>query len=338
MSSEWQAIPRRNSDLMADENNNYDVAMQGEDDDAFVDSVQHQQADEPMLDGYEVKSIFQENACNITGQRDRGDINMSESVNEQVQPDFIAIQHRVRAAYNPDDEPEETISINETTIGGRERAAYLAAIGKAPTPSELVAQAAHGLHLNDCSDTRGATTPPAFPLTASPTPGPAQTSTFGITQKPWEGPDPAKDIPSQVVRHKEFHDRVREYKPKLKLISRRYWIGVLNEKTKPQNAKQESDFTWMKGNRFTTVETVWQIYSSLMQETEFVLMLAGERFEGKAKVKGELAKQVKTEELDYFNDKMVIFRIVQEHAPEARGRGISEGLVTRERVFVDLTD
>ena len=44
------------------------------------------------------------------------------------------------------------------------------------------------------------------------------------------------------------------------------------------------------------------------------------------------------EELDLFNDKVVLFQVVEEGTPAAVGRLLTEGLVTKEIEVVELDD
>ena len=81
----------------------------------------------------------------------------------------------------------------------------------------------------------------------------------------------------------------------------------------------------MKGSRFTTIETVWHTYETTTAMTGFVLMLGQQRMEFKDQA----------QELDLFNDKIIVLRAVMEGTPESNGREISEGIVPPEIVEID---
>ena len=78
----------------------------------------------------------------------------------------------------------------------------------------------------------------------------------------------------------------------------------------------------MKGNRVTTVETVWNTYYQTTAIDNFVLLLGYEKVDFKDRM----------EELDYFNCKKIIFRAVDEKHQDAKGREICEGVIPREKV------
>ena len=165
-------------------------------------------------------------------------------------------------------------------------------------------------HTKGCTNIRRLSTPPDTTNGASPHPsGPS-------------GPDPAKDIASDLLRFKRFHDRAVELIPRLPLAEHRYWIGVLNVGVKANNLKQEKDFTWMKGNRLTTVETVWYMYQQTTAIDNFVLLFGYEKVDFKDRV----------EELDYFNNKKIIFRAVEEDHADAKGRELCSAVIPKEVV------
>ena len=76
----------------------------------------------------------------------------------------------------------------------------------------------------------------------------------------------------------------------------------------------------MKGNRLTTVETVWHMYQQTTATEQFTLLLGHEKLELEDKV----------EELDYFNDKKIMFRAVGQNDPDAKGRKLCEFVVPKE--------
>ncbi|KAK5124456.1 hypothetical protein LTR85_001673 [Meristemomyces frigidus] len=130
--------------------------------------------------------------------------------------------------------------------------------------------------------------------------------------------NPDKDMSWPLRTHKRFHDKAVQLIPRLELAAHRYWIGVLHVDRKPQNAREEKHFTWMKGNCLITVETIWHECRAKMMDDEFVLLLGGvERVD----------LTDRCEELDYFNDKKIIFQAVKETDPAAKGREISEGII-----------
>ncbi|KAK3051440.1 hypothetical protein LTR09_007463 [Extremus antarcticus] len=130
-------------------------------------------------------------------------------------------------------------------------------------------------------------------------------------------PDHTKDLSRNAQHVHKFHLRSLNCIPRLPLAAHRYWIGVLNVGESGAKLNNEKQFTWMRGNRLTTVETVWHIYAQTTVTEEFALLVAGgvERPEMGCRM----------EELDYEDDKRVIFRAVMER--ELRGE------VNGQRVF-----
>jgi hypothetical protein len=61
---------------------------------------------------------------------------------------------------------------------------------------------------------------------------------------------------------------------------------------------------------------------------DVVFMMGGERPE----------IQDRMEELDLFNDKVVMFQVAKEGTPASVGRLITEGLVTKEIEVIELED
>ena len=191
-------------------------------------------------------------------------------------------------------------------------------------------------HTSGCDGTRGASTPPA-------TPPPEATQSSEIEAKSedksepksepksggkvWLGPDDLRDVAKAVSREQRWHDKIKLLRPRVHLASHRYWIGVLNPGHNPRNACKEEHFTWMKGNRLTTVETVSKVYAATTM-LEGMFMMGGERPE----------IQDRMEELDLFNDKVVLFKVADEGTPASVGRLITEGLVTKEVEVIELDD
>jgi hypothetical protein len=220
--------------------------------------------------------------------------------------------------YNTAAEPAETINVSKQSASEKHTAAYLSIFKKTSTSSQ-------GEHSSGCSNTRGASTPPATPP-HQPTPGPK--TDLSIDPKHnlqhYTGPDDLRDVPRPFTRERRWHEKVAHLHPTYALPPHRYWIGVLNPGRQLSTACKEHHFTWMKGNKYTTVETVRRVYATTTMK-EGVLIMAGERPKDEDRV----------DSLDYFNDKIVLFSIVDEGSPESVGRKITEGLVTREPVELD---
>lgn len=236
--------------------------------------------------------------------------------------------------YNPFTEPEEKIKVNKSSASEKHTAAYHNIFKKSSDTSQV----SQSQHTSGCSGSRGASTPPATP----PPPQqqqqqPAPTSSaetnsetkpeLQLSSRPWNGPDDLRDVAKPFLREKRWHDKVAHLHPSIPLASHRYWIGVLNLGQDPRSASKETHFTWMKGNRLTTVETVRNVYAATTM-MEGVFMMGGERPEDETRM----------EELDLFNDKVVLFKIAEEGTPASVGRLITEGLVTKETVVVELND
>jgi hypothetical protein len=231
--------------------------------------------------------------------------------------------------YNPLAEPEETIRVNKYSASDKHTAAYHSIFKTSPNSFQDQSQSQHN---SGCSGSRGASTPPATPRPrdiSATDPEPE----LGFEPKPegtarvWLGPDDLRDVAKPFLREKRWHEKVAHLHPSIPLASHRYWIGVLNPDQKPKYASKETHFTWMKGNRLTTVETVRKIYAATTMH-EGVFIMGGERPEDGDRM----------EELDLFNDKVVLFKIVEEGTPEAKGRLITEGLVAKEMEVIELDD
>lgn len=242
--------------------------------------------------------------------------------------------------YNPADEPEETFRVTKAGASEKHTAAYHDAIKNVPG-------ALQGQHIPGCSGSRGASTPPATP------PPPTQSSEAEVKSevkseikseiksevksevkseprfgsRVWLGPDDLRDVAKPVLREQRWHNKVANLHPNVALAPHRYWVGVLNPTQNPRTASKEEHFTWMKGNRLTTVETVSRVYAATTM-CEGVFMMGGERPEN----------EVRMEELDLFNDKVVLFKVAEEGTPASVGRLITEGLVTKETELIELDD
>lgn len=229
--------------------------------------------------------------------------------------------------FDPSTDLGESVNVNKTGASEKHAAAYRD-VFKQPTQFPQVQ------HTLGCSGSRGASTPPATPP-ATPTP-PSQSTpahesdaktTPTLQQRVWLGPDDLRDVAKPFLREKRWHERVVQYRPNAPLAPHRYWIGVLEPGRKPSNASKEEHFTWMKGNRLTTVETVRKVYEGTTM-IEGVFMMGGERPKD----------QDRMEQLDLFNDKIVLFKVAVEGTPASVGRLITEGLVTKEAEVIELDD
>jgi hypothetical protein len=194
-------------------------------------------------------------------------------------------------------------------------------------------------HCETCNRTGGVTTPPP-PLTSpdqdqnikterSPTyslkpvappagkSAPEKAKAKETRYREPEEADLLKNHSALLITHEKWHTKAKHFIPRLDLAPHRYWIGVLNQDKKPKNASSEKHFTWMKGNRVTTIATIWHKFQELTMTEDFVLLLGEERTE----------MRDKCEELDYFDDKVIILRPVAKGLPQAKGRKVSEGVV-----------
>ncbi|KAH9825458.1 hypothetical protein Tdes44962_MAKER04159 [Teratosphaeria destructans] len=202
------------------------------------------------------------------------------------------------------------------------------------TPRIVECDCAGGKHNKSCHATRSVSTPAgsqsqtikkeqspssdAVQITGSKVKTPAR-------PKLPEESDLEKDYSKDLARFRKWHERMKLLIPRLHLPEHRYWIGVLPVGRKPRNATTEKHMTWMKGNRMTTISTVWHKIAELHMIEDFVLLLGNEK----------LKLTDRAEELNYFNDKFVCLRAVDKNDPQAKGKPTSEGLVPQ---VVDLID
>jgi hypothetical protein len=115
--------------------------------------------------------------------------------------------------------------------------------------------------------------------------------------------DVEKDLSRNQRNLRKFHARAVQVVPRIHLPAHRYWVGVYNVNEKPHTTLKETSFTWMRGNRLTTVETVWHVYAQTCVEDGFTLVVAG---------CVEIPDMdVRMEEIDYLNDKKVFFRAIK---------------------------
>ncbi|KAK3614010.1 hypothetical protein LTR56_027535 [Elasticomyces elasticus] len=82
-----------------------------------------------------------------------------------------------------------------------------------------------------------------------------------------------------------------------------------------QDLHQQQDAGGMKGNRLTTIATIWHTHATATLSNNFVLLLGHELVKFKDVC----------EELDYFNDKFVCLRAVGKDLKQAKGKELGEG-------------
>ena len=130
-------------------------------------------------------------------------------------------------------------------------------------------------HEDGCNHNRGVSTPPESPATKgkSSLDSPSNASK-GAKNKPSQlavktlpsppiiekEPRPDKDEWRPRKLHRKLHERAKACKPQLKLAEHRYLIAVASPERDAAKCKDEKHFVWMKGNRMTTVGTVWHEY------------------------------------------------------------------------------
>ncbi|KXT18407.1 hypothetical protein AC579_8141 [Pseudocercospora musae] len=123
-----------------------------------------------------------------------------------------------------------------------------------------------------------------------------------------DAPTLPRDLSKSLRAFHKFHTRVLHLIPRLpnwsSFPSRRYWIAVLHLEKKPNSSSlSEKDFLWMKGNRFSTISTIWHSYQtrSMCDPEDFVLVARGEVME----------MGTKAEEMDGFGEKLVVLRAMR---------------------------
>lgn len=163
--------------------------------------------------------------------------------------------------------------------------------------------------------------------------------------------DPVKHTSPFIHSLTKFHHRALHFLPRLPLAPHRYWIGVLNHNETGRNLNSEKQFTWMRGNRLTTVRTVWRKYAEVNVVEGFALYIGGSL---PVRAKGEEGRVVlgngpverpsfgvRMEELDYCGDRKVILRaILRGKSRNGQGvdlevsgqRGLFDGLMSKQRV------
>ncbi|THW87562.1 hypothetical protein D6D15_06598 [Aureobasidium pullulans] len=108
-----------------------------------------------------------------------------------------------------------------------------------------------------------------------------------------------KTIKTKVMNKedKELHQKATKLIPH-HLPPSRYWTAILHHSIAPNKAKVEKDFIWMKGSRFNTVETIYNKYKEVTTEDRHQILFCNEPAEFDDAL----------EELDIFDDKLVVFR------------------------------
>lgn len=164
------------------------------------------------------------------------------------------------------------------------------------------------------------------PIVSSATDSGKAPAATAAQEQVFAGPDADKDLSKTFVKYRIFHEKATVLRPQTFLAAHRYWIGVLLPNVRPSTVTREDQFMWLKGNRLTTVETVWNVFSTRFIKQDFVLMLGAETLE----------MDVRMDECDLMNDKIVILRYMDKNDSQAKGREISGALVPKEIEVIDL--
>ncbi|OCL10223.1 hypothetical protein AOQ84DRAFT_387654 [Glonium stellatum] len=107
--------------------------------------------------------------------------------------------------------------------------------------------------------------------------------------------------------HQEFHNLARRLKPDQQISAKRYWVGILHHDISPDDVSSEADFLWIKAHSRITVQTIEDQYIQRYPSIEIVLKFAYYI----------PPKSATLPDLDYWNDKIIIFRAVELTSPEA---------------------
>nr|OQO22548.1 hypothetical protein B0A51_09023 [Rachicladosporium sp. CCFEE 5018] len=322
------------------------------------DSAVATERDADMMDtsnGDEGIAVKQENHTMITPANDDIDTDTEMKLEEDLPTSLLDHTHdhtspspfsftrsRLNIPYNPADEPVEIFKINKAPLTHKAQTAYLEAINK-PAPPPVITVAAIE-DLNGGNGENGHTTPPLTPPHSNPL---KFASNCPLPPAPWTGPNPDTDVLAHVRKHQKLHTRVLVLRPKERLRPGRYWIAVLPPSSiSPHAQAAKLSPMWFKGNRLTTIETVWKTYSQKAMLEDFGLWLGGELLwdgkevgkgvGGRLKDGGWGAKGVWMQECDLFGDKVVVLRAVEfgREGGLGLGRKITEGLVSVEREVV----
>ncbi|KAK1056100.1 hypothetical protein LTR74_015182 [Friedmanniomyces endolithicus] len=172
-------------------------------------------------------------------------------------------------------------------------------------------------HVPGCTHTtRSASTPP--PRSAFPAP-----KTF-LKKRP-EQSDLVKDVRRSLTQQRKLHDKAKQFQPRLPLGSHRYWICVLHTGRRVSTINSEKHFTWLKGNRLSTIATIWHHHATATLSEDFALLLGHELVDFKDTC----------EELDDFGDQFICLRAVAGKDQQAKGRELGEGCPP-EVIEIDL--
>jgi hypothetical protein len=186
---------------------------------------------------------------------------------------------KVTNTHNDDDDDDDEEDDEETNLRPTKQAQSSTTIA-----ATLKSQ---GYEYHD-SPTRVATPPPPSKSsqTTPPTAGTISTTRIANLNTVAHAGAAAvvpRDLDGGLRAYRRFHDRAMYLIPRLPNWNsidwtRRYWVAVALMEKKPDNAKQEKDFMWMKANRFTTVRTVWHNFQlrALCDPDDFVLVCRGE--------------------------------------------------------------
>lgn len=146
-------------------------------------------------------------------------------------------------------------------------------------------------------------------------------------------PNIKRSLAQDLVVHERLHVKVQQMIPSLSDSlffdwSRRYWIAVLiGGKTSAKTTLSAKDFVWMKGNRFSTVATILESYAvATMTDPDSLVLLLGNE---------SLVRKDQVQEMDYFNDRLVVFRAIKisGNELEAKGRSLIRDAVPLQKVI-----
>ncbi|KAK0248553.1 hypothetical protein LTR91_019353 [Friedmanniomyces endolithicus] len=173
-------------------------------------------------------------------------------------------------------------------------------------------------HVPGCTHTtRSASTPP--PPSSFPAP-----KTAFVKKRP-EQSDLVKDVRRSLTQQRKLHDKAKQFQPRLPLGSHRYWICVLHTGRRVSTINSEKHFTWLKGNRLSTIATIWHHHATATLSEDFALLLGHELVDFKDTC----------EDLDYFGDQFVCLRAVAGKDLQAKGKELGEGCPP-EVIEIDL--
>lgn len=159
---------------------------------------------------------------------------------------------------------------------------------KGPSKTDRLKTPAKNDHEDGCHQNRGVSTPPESPAIEGKK-GSASASNAGkdANSKPSQSAVKARPSPQIIEKeprpdkdewrprklHRKLHERAKACKPQLKLAEHRYLIAVASPERDAAKCKDEKHFVWMKGNRMTTVQTVWHEYRTAALVNLFLSLL-----------------------------------------------------------------